>query len=756
MNESNEKLITDLKGLVNGCSIISTSTLITQWQDNLAHYLCWPIKGDDKIKGESLYVAPVTQTRVDWFRSSVTRILAGQKQVVAFTPVSQSPEDVEAARQRDRVVTHVLKERSSHISILSPWIWSAGLYGLGITTVDFRESIDEGLEKDVEAVDDARLAQLVKEEEDGEIIIISRSEDYRPEVPQEILDQASQLTGTTIDQSKIAEMLPLVRDLKIRRIKKTPIFDFKFIGVENVIFSDDATFDQNTGGVKSDIQGYREYQDKETLIELGFKKELINDLAFAYTNNQVTNLMDATTGMFNNQKKSNKVEVWRIWTKMKIEDKKARHYKITIAGDILNNPTILDYEECTSTYPLAVMAPFPLANRIYGQGVGSRTSREQDMISKIQRGTINNLNYILDPMKVVDPSRTTIEDLLNPYPGKTIRSEDPEGGIKYNTPPYVAGSALPVADMLNQTIDNSIGVGGQLTAIDASDLQDVTATAARQRKSTQETLIEDVTRFLAETGYRYLARIIIDQMAQKPTLANLYLSKLFGEETQIIVDDAWELEMDVVAVIDYGMMDRAEKIGTLTNILGFQQQGQGTVATPNNVYQTLLQLSEASGIQNPSLYFTDPSQIPPPPPPGPSPDMQMAMDVEKLKAQNEAVKIEMEAALETKKQEYELLKLQIETDLKRDQMAQDLELKKAEIEAKYNAQVNMERIRIEQEKVRTDYEWAMEQLAAQNEREAERQKRQAMEQEAEMQAQQIAEQMAMAQQMPEQTPPMGM
>lgn len=105
-----------------------------------------------------------------------------------------------------------------------------------------------------------------------------------------------------------------------------------------------------------------------------------------------------------------------------------------------------------------------------------------------------------------------------------------------------------------------------------------------------------------------------------------------------------------------------------------------------------------------------------------------------------------------------MLKLQIETDLKRDQMAQELELKKAEIEAKYAAQVNMERIRIEQERERTDYEWAKEKLAAQNEREAEYQKRQAMEQEAELQAQQIAEQMAMSQQMTteEQMPPMGM
>lgn len=120
---------------------------------------------------------------------------------------------------------------------------------------------------------------------------------------------------------------------------------------------------------------------------------------------------------------------------------------------------------------------------------------------------------------------------------------------------------------------------------------------------------------MAETGYRYLARIIIDLMAQNIELANEYLSKLLGEDTQIIIDESWEAEMDVGVCTDYGMMDRNEKIASLTNILAFQQQGQGTVATPQNIYQTLLQVAEAIGIQNPSLYFTDPSQIPPPPRP---------------------------------------------------------------------------------------------------------------------------------------------
>lgn len=91
MDEKQTKLLNNIKGIVNGCSILSTSTLQTQWQDNLAHYLCWPMKGDERAKGLSKYITPVTQTRVDWFRSSVTRILAGQKQVVAFAPVTRSP-----------------------------------------------------------------------------------------------------------------------------------------------------------------------------------------------------------------------------------------------------------------------------------------------------------------------------------------------------------------------------------------------------------------------------------------------------------------------------------------------------------------------------------------------------------------------------------------------------------------------------------------------------------------------------------------
>ncbi|OCJ61205.1 hypothetical protein A6U96_14035 [Agrobacterium tumefaciens] len=604
------------------------------------------------------------------------------------------------------------------------------------------------------------MTQLIKQEEDGELVIVSRSEDYIPEIPQDAIDQFSQMTGKPINEAMVAQLLPPVRDLEVRYVKNNPIFDFKFIGVENVLFSDDATFNQNTGGVKSSIQGYREYVEKQKLKEEGFDPEIVDDLPFDYTNNMLNNLMNAQSGMFNNQKMQNKIEKWTIFTKIKIDDETPRHYKIILAGDILNSPQLLGYEECTKTYPLAVMAPFPMADRIYGQGIGDRTSREQDLISKIQRGVLNNLNYVLDPVKIVNPSNTNVDDLLNLHPGKIVRSEDPDGGIKYNTPAFVANSALPIIDTINQTIDNSIGVGGNLAAIDPSDLADVTATAARQRKSTQETLIEDVTRLMSETGYRYLARIIIDQMAQKPELANKYLSKLLGEETQIIVDESWDLEMDVGVTIDYGMMDRNEKIASLTNILQLQQQGQGTVATPQNVYATLIQLAEASGIQNAQAYFTDPAQIPPPPPP-PDPNAGL-VQIETLKAQNKATEIQLENEQKSKDQEFELIKLQITTDVERDKMAQDMEKFRIEKELEYKTKIEIERLRIEQERQRTDFEWTKEALAQQQERDEQKAIAKQQQQEADAQAEQIAQQMAQQMQLQEavpteqQIPPMGM
>ncbi|WP_419459209.1 portal protein [Agrobacterium tumefaciens] len=116
---------------------------------------------------------------------------------------------------------------------------------------------------------------------------------------------------------------------------------------------------------------------------------------------------------------------------------------------------------------------YPLPNSLFGQGLGDRLGADQNLQTQIYRAVLNNLHYSIDPVKVVNPELTNLDDVLNLHPGKIIRSEDVNGGISYTNPPFVASAAIPILDLIDQRNEMSTGVGKTMVSIDASDLQDV-------------------------------------------------------------------------------------------------------------------------------------------------------------------------------------------------------------------------------------------------------------------------------------------
>ncbi|MDT9111084.1 hypothetical protein, partial [Escherichia coli] len=72
------------------------------------------------------------------------------------------------------------------------------------------------------------------------------------------------------------KLLPIVRDLKVRKIVSKPEFTFTVIAVEDFIVTNDAQFDPNTGGIKATMQGHRRYVARPDLIEEGYSPNLVN------------------------------------------------------------------------------------------------------------------------------------------------------------------------------------------------------------------------------------------------------------------------------------------------------------------------------------------------------------------------------------------------------------------------------------------------------------------------------------------------
>lgn len=648
----------------------SNSHIANKQEKALKYYKREALPGDNhpKVKHRSKYVDPHIQQSVDWLGAQLLRIFDSPENVVEFKGFG--PEDEALARQQTRVVNWIMKTRNKHEVYMTQLFQDGLLTGLGILTVEFDVHTEEGLPRLLKNVPNEALVALNQQEEAGQIVIEEVGKAQTQPGPMGIVE---------------------TRDLKIRMVKRVPCFNILSVAPEDFLVSKDAKFDNETGGIAAKIQGHRKLVAKGALLEMGFDKEKVNALPAA---------SDKTDGIALERSKDlagergvgpDDVEVFTVYTKAKLgKDTKARHYRLTIGGDIENRPILLDCTEVSRFYPYAAFTPHQISNTLFGLGEPDRLNDEHIYLSRATRATLDNLQAVVNPTRLVKRDSVEMDDLLNNHPDGIVRVDQLDA-ISYSSPPYIAQQAMQVADRIAQSVEYTTGVGPSMMALDASDLQRTSATAANIRSNSQQLLIEGISRWFAGTGYSYLVKVIVDLLVSKPDEAQELLARLTNGES--IPLDQFDPEFDLETSVAFGVMSRDQSTANLTNLLQLQFQAfdKGLpIVGPQHIYSTYAKLVEASGSKNIPMFVADPTTLPPAPPPPPPVDPNAGLiEIEKVKAQLKAQSDELNRQADQSKHAAEM-------DLKRDQMAQDFELKKAEIEAKYSAQVAIERLKLEQ------------------------------------------------------------
>ncbi|MCK3776209.1 portal protein [Ensifer sesbaniae] len=648
----------------------SNSHIANKREEALKRYKREALPGDDKLqKGKSKYVSSEIQQHVDWLNGQLIRIFGSHENVVEFVGIG--PEDTEVARQQTRVVNWILKTKNSHGAYLQPWIQNGLLTGLGIITAEFQTYAEESLPRTLKNVPNEVLVALDQQEEAGQIIIESVGKAQTQPGPMGIVE---------------------TRDVQIRTIKRIPCFNILSVAPEDFLVSKDAKFDNETGGIAARIQGHRKLVSKGDLLEMGFDKEKVNSLPAA---------SDKTDGIALERTKDlagergvgpDDVEVFTVYTKARLgKDTKARHYRLTIGGDIENRPILLDYTEVSKYYPYAAFVPYPIADTLFGLGVADRLNDDLLMLTRYYRGLLDNLSEHVNPMKFANIDNVNVDDLLNPHAGKVVRvNGNPSEVLSVNPVPFVGANALPVLSQLEQKLEYVTGTGPTMQGTNAQDFQRTSATAANLRSNASQLIIELISRFFADTGYRYLVKMVVQQLIDNPEDATALISRLTNEAIPL---DEFSTDFDVDTSVGFDVLSRDQSAAQLSNIVASQMQAMQMglpIVDAQKIFTANAKLAETAGFKNPSLFWTDPATLPPAPPPPPPVDPNAGLiEVEKVKAQLKAQSDELN-------RQAEMTKFNLEMDFKRDMAAQEFELKKAEIEAKYAAQVQVERLKLEQ------------------------------------------------------------
>lgn len=726
---------------------VSDDNITAKQAKSFRLYMRKPMPGDDKFEGRSKYVSDEVKSAVDWSVATVARVFDSQREPVSFQPNTATPQDQALAKQMTQVVNFIMRDKNKHVGMLMPWLKNGFMTGLGVTTVSFRPCVEQSLPKTLKGVTQQALVQLHDQEEAGEIEIVAVDGPYKPELPANAVPI-------------MADLIPEVYDVKLRKNKRIVELEIENLPPEDFIVSKDAKFDQQTGGIKARLQGHRRVVSRADLLEqYPDAKAKVNAIPSAVDKDDELAL-ERSAGLDHEQgigDVNDDVFVFEVYTKMAIDDDKPRHYRLTLGGDISNHCVLLDHVEVSKFYPYAAFCPYPLPNTLFGEGIADRIGPEQNYISKMMRFVFDDLAWSANPIKVIDPNLTNPNDALNLYPGATIRSEDPEAGIKWASRQFTGGNSLSVIQSVSGKLDFATGVGPNMISINASDLQNSTATAASQRANSSQLFMELICRWFAETGYAYLVKLIVDALISNPEDAQLFIQRLTDNFVPMQVDD-WDPDMDVSANVAFGVMNKDFNAAMLGQILGQQMQAmQMGLVSPEKISNTLTKIVENAGFTNPYDFYLTAEEIQAKQAadkaaaaqqqPQISPDTQGLIQIEQTKAQ-------LRAQSDEASREFEMRKLIVQNDLDRDRMAQDREIKIAEIQARFGAQVDIARLNAEQAARRNDVDLAMADIDQQNA--AMEQLAQIKQAEQAAEAQQQSEAMAhLAQMQQPQQPPMS-
>ena len=298
---------------------------------------------------------------------------------------------------------------------------------------------------------------------------------------------------------------------------------------------------------------------------------------------------------------------------------------------------ILEDEIC-DLIPFAAITPILMPHRHIGRSYADLIMDLQLIKSTIMRQILDNM-YLANNGRYAASDRVNLDDLLVSRPGGVVRVQgDPAGAIMPLQHPILGPAAFSMVEYIDTMRENRSGVTKYNQGLDSNSLNK-TATGMTQIMNASQQRIELVARLFAETGVKDLFLIVhamCRKHSQKAEVMRLRNSWVPIDPRQ------WKRRTDLQISVGLGTGNKDQMLQHLMMILQSQREAiQIGIASPKNIYNALVKLTQNAGFKNPDEFWTDPEQAPPQPP-QPDPNVQKAeieaQDAEKQRQADIAVK----------------------------------------------------------------------------------------------------------------------
>jgi hypothetical protein len=572
--------------------------------------------------GQSSVIDRTVFETVQWILPSLCRIFANGEDVVTLVPINEA--DIEPAKQEAAYLNWLVTTKHPWFELFLEFATDALLTKNAYFLVyrDTKRTVE--VEK---YYGQTRMGVAYLTQGPNCQIVDQRSYPARDLPPEPVLDPQGQ---PQVDQFGQPVMGPaMLYDVVLRRGSDQKELCIRVIPPERV------KVDQRTASWRIDETcNYFEYFEQVTLSDLramGF--DAPDDLADDF---EISSQEELSRDLYNEDrtddhptdKSLRRVRARMIWIRVDADgDGVAELLQILRVGR-----KIL-YKEEVSRIPVASGVACPLPHRHIGLSAADMVMDLQLQKTAVWRQVMDNLYLTNNPQKIVDTSKVNLDDTLVSIPGGVIRGEI--DGIRYEEVPVVFPQGVQAIEFLSQVAQNRSGVNNGFTGVDSAQLSNIQPGTVNQLSSMAAERVVQIARVLAH-GIEDLFSIVHEYVLK---MGHKRESIQLGGKWVEIDPASWKRRDSFKIAVAFAAGNKDAQIARLSSIAQAQVNALQLgipVVTPENYYQTLMELTKATDFTAASRFWTDPSQMPPKPQPPPPPELiKTQMDnqsAEKIKA----------------------------------------------------------------------------------------------------------------------------
>ncbi|MGH7745699.1 MAG: portal protein, partial [Candidatus Dormibacteria bacterium] len=555
---------------------------------------------DPAPAGQSTVIDRTVFETVQWVLPSLCRIFANGDDVVTLVP--DGPQDQDQADQETAYLNWLVCQKHDWFSMFLEWATDAMLTKNAYWLVYRNRKRNVELEK-YEAQTKEGIAFLLQ---DKDVQIVQSTQYEAPDLPPEPVMGPQ---GPMVNADGTPMMRPaMLYDVTIRRTHEDKDLCIRVLPPERV------KVDQRTFSWRIDDRcNYFEYWEEQTLTEIreqGFDvpddvaddPELYTQEDYArdeYGERRLERYKPSDPSM-------RRVKARMIWIRCDYDgDGEAELLQVMRIG------RRIFYMEEVSRIPVACGVMCPLPHRHIGVSMADMTADLQRIKTAILRQGLDNLYLSNNPQKVINEQMVNVEDALVSRPGGIIRASD-INQIRFEDHPFVFPQAVQGLEYMDQVRQFRTGINNNFQGVDASQMGNIQPGTVAQLSSMAAMRVEQIARILAfaiEDLFSIVHEQVLKMGHKQETI------QLRGQWVDVD-PGGWKKRNRFKICVAFAAGNRDAQIARLALMANKQMealQAKVPVVTPENYYETLVELTKAADFAAPDRFWTDPKKIPPPP-----------------------------------------------------------------------------------------------------------------------------------------------